>query len=439
MGYRPSRFNVVVALPRKHSTDPETFSVLNTFTMSTLDVDKEGRHFIFKGVAEDRAFSKEEQSVISELLEMGFIIPDHVDEQAEFSRWFEEKMVEHPGMEVTILTNFSCNLACPYCVQEGFHNSLFMRKETAAQVCKWMEKRIDAHQLEGLKLIFYGGEPMLNPEAMRFFSRTMWETCQARGIPFESRVITNGVLLTPEILDELHRYGLNEVKVTLDGDKETHDKKRIFKGGKGTYDLIMARLEAIAGRGVSIKIGGNFDKTNKDSLRSLLVDLKQRSFYKDINVVFFKPILSTRDSLSKDPSCGVCSFSESDLDDLMEVFQWVKEAGFATQDPMDVGPCEYYQRHNYSIDIKGKIYQCPVFVGWDKYAAGDVWNDLYDQRFHKVDPMADTACSTCAYTPLCAGGCRYGSALKADNVGQINCEKKYFNKVRQSLIWRQEA
>ena len=37
-------------------------------------------------------------------------------------------------------------------------------------------------------------------------------------------IITNGLLLTPEIVDRLAPYGLNGIKITLDGDRDTHNQ-----------------------------------------------------------------------------------------------------------------------------------------------------------------------------------------------------------------------
>ena len=39
-------------------------------------------------------------------------------------------------------------------------------------------------------------------------------------------IITNGLLLTPEVVDRLMPFGLNGVKITLDGDRDTHNRMR---------------------------------------------------------------------------------------------------------------------------------------------------------------------------------------------------------------------
>ena len=73
-------------------------------------------------------------------------------------------------------------------------------------------------------------------------------------------VITNGLLLTEEVVDRLIPCGLNGIKVTLDGDHDTHNRMRPLRGGQGTFDRIIENVKRVADR-CNISIGGNFDET----------------------------------------------------------------------------------------------------------------------------------------------------------------------------------
>ena len=53
-----------------------------------------------------------------------------------------------------------------------------------------------------------------------------WSETQLRGVELEINAITNGLLLTSEVVNRLKPYGLNGFKVTLDGDQATHDRMR---------------------------------------------------------------------------------------------------------------------------------------------------------------------------------------------------------------------
>ena len=80
---------------------------------------------------------------------------------------------------------------------------------------------------------------------------------EARGVPMLINIITNGLLLTREVVDRLKPFGLNGVKITLDGDRATHDRMRPLRGGQGTFDRIIENIRAVADGAISI--GGNFD------------------------------------------------------------------------------------------------------------------------------------------------------------------------------------
>jgi uncharacterized protein len=57
---------------------------------------------------------------------------------------------------------------------------------------------------------------------------------------------------------------LNGVKITLDGDRDTHNRMRPLRGRQGTFDRIIENVRDVADL-VPITIGGNFDESSVDS------------------------------------------------------------------------------------------------------------------------------------------------------------------------------
>jgi len=82
----------------------------------------------------------------------------------------------------------------------------------------------------------------LNLPVMYELSDRLWHATQARGIPIFVNIITNGLLLTPDVVDRLLPYGLNGIKITLDGDKDAHNRMRPLRGGQGTFDRIVDNI-----------------------------------------------------------------------------------------------------------------------------------------------------------------------------------------------------
>ena len=149
-------------------------------------------------------------------------------------------------LRITVLTTLQCNFACDYCIQ-GDHgdynkNAAKMSTETAARVAEWAERRLDALRPESFVLTFFGGEPLLNLPVMYYLAERLWAACQARGVRMLINVITNGLLLTPEMVNRLNACGLNGIKITLDGDRDTHNRMRPLRGGQGTFDRIIRNM-----------------------------------------------------------------------------------------------------------------------------------------------------------------------------------------------------
>ena len=120
---------------------------------------------------------------------------------------------------------------------------------------------------------------------------------RARRVALTTSIITNGLLLTEEVVDRLLPFGLTSVKVTLDGDRTTHDRLRPLRGGQGTFDRIIENVRKIAGK-VRVGVGGNFDESSVESFPALLEFLRSQPFADQLVKVNFKPIIRTPEPAS---------------------------------------------------------------------------------------------------------------------------------------------
>ena len=184
-------------------------------------------------------------------------------------------------MRVTVLTTLQCNFACDYCFQgdHGDYNKHAdrMSLDDSARLSAWIEQRLDELKPKRLTLTFFGGEPLLNIPVVYDQAERAFAACQKRGVTLALGIITNGLLLTEELVDRLLPYGLGYVKVTLDGDRDTHNQMRPLRGGQGTFDRIIENVRKVAGK-VRIAVGGNFDADSVASYPALLDFLKEQDF-----------------------------------------------------------------------------------------------------------------------------------------------------------------
>lgn len=466
-----SMFNVRVPLEDLAST--EDVFLMNTFTDAQVVVGRDVVALLDRlseGSAGDRAaLTDDERDALSTLAEHGFVVESRAAERQRLEAFFRDVREGEDELKVTVLTTLQCNFACDYCIQgdHGDHNRTAARMslEEAERVAAWVEERMDAVRPSRFVLTFFGGEPLLNLPVMYFLAERLWGPAVERGVRMQINVITNGLLLTPEVVDRLEPFGLNGFKITLDGDRDTHNRMRPLRGGQGTFDKIIANVRKIAGR-CSISLGGNFDETSVASYPALLDFLASQDFAPHISRVAFKPVIrdvmpSVAAGLDAVPAAGARKFigltpvSDGNplngtcmtsagmgtaagacdtchfLDESMAVLRdETKKRGFKTSDGVHMGPCEIHKKHAYTIGPSGDLYACPGFTGDKKMSTGHIdgrREDVRSAAARRFDQLAAwKECRDCAFIPVCAGGCTVASHAELGNMNAPNCHKKSF-------------
>jgi uncharacterized protein len=265
---QPSMFNVQVPLADRN----EVF-LMNTLSDAQLLVSPDVTGLLGRISRGEVDFNDEERDTVEALVENGFIVGTRDEERASLQQYFLNMREDTDQLRITLLTTLQCNFACDYCFQgdHGDYNKFAhkMSLETAAQTAEWIERRLEEVHPEKFVLTFFGGEPLLNLPVMYFLAERCHEMCEEHGVRLLINIITNGLLLTEDVVDRLTPYGLNGIKITLDGDKDTHNRMRPLRGRQGTFDRIVDNVRKVADK-VAITIGGNFDESSVDSYPALL-------------------------------------------------------------------------------------------------------------------------------------------------------------------------
>ncbi len=387
----------------------------------------------------------------------GFLVPDRAADQQALDHYFSSVTNSNAELHITLLTTLQCNFACDYCFQgdHGDYNKFAekMSLETAARVATWIERELDRVKPERLVLMFFGGEPLLNIPVMYYLSERIWQATQARGVRMASSIITNGLLLTPELVDRMVPLGLAAVKITLDGDRDTHNRMRPLRGGQGTFDRIVENMRLVADR-VPIAIGGNFDESSVDSYPALLDFLREQPFANKLSKVNFKPIIRNAPVSPKGmlplipvnaagkPLGGTCMTSAgkgggstcdscNGLDDKLSLLrEETQRHGFPTPSGVPGGPCHVHMQHAHTIGPDGSLYACPGFTGEKTQSTGHIddrqesWRESVRERFERLHPWKE--CGDCAFIPVCAGGCLAASHSELGDMNLPTCHKPTF-------------
>ena len=448
-----SLFNVRVPLE-----DRGDVFLMNTFTDAQLIVSRDVVDLLDRlGATDTATLTGDDRSTVEQLVEQGFVVSDRNTERRDLQDFFRDVRENSDTLKITVLTTLQCNFACDYCIQgdHGDYNkhAVKMTLDMAARVATWSESRLDAVRPKRLVLTFFGGEPLLNMPVLYYLSERLHTAATERHVEMLINIITNGLLLSREVVERLIPLGLNGIKVTLDGDRDAHNRSRPLRGGQGTFDRIVANVREVAPL-TRVAVGGNFDVDTVDSYPALLDFLAAQDFASRLSKVTFKPVIREKTALGKglipltavggdgkplngacmttagtgvSRVCDTCNFVDEKMAYLREE---TKKHGFSTADGVHMGPCEIHKSHAHTIGPDGSLFACPGFAGEAQHSTGhidgrdDAFRSQALRNFERLSAWEQ--CQDCAFIPVCAGGCTVAAHNELGDMHAPNCHKPSF-------------
>jgi uncharacterized protein len=144
-------------------------------------------------------------------------------------------------------TGAICNLDCTYCFflskEMPYPGSRFRMADDLLET--YLRQLIEAHARSPEAVVAWqGGEPTMM--GVEFFRRSV-ELAEQLKLPHQRiayTIQTNGTLLDDEWGAFLAEHGFL-VGLSIDGPREMHDTFRVDKGGKGSFERVMAGLETL--------------------------------------------------------------------------------------------------------------------------------------------------------------------------------------------------
>jgi len=138
-----------------------------------------------------------------------------------------------------------CNLGCSYC----FANEPAYLGTNRMMTAKTAKKGIDylienSINKKDLKVIFFGGEPLLNLPVIKETVAYCHERSKDTEIRFTFSMTTNGTLLTRDVFETLRELRIATM-VSIDGLPEIQNEFRKTKAGEPSWDIIADNLAGI--------------------------------------------------------------------------------------------------------------------------------------------------------------------------------------------------
>lgn len=367
--------------------------------------------------------------------DVGVVVESRESEEAEFLAWFEKRRTQGERLHVLVGINLACNFECTYCFQDGILDGSVMKPEVADRTADWLATRALESGVRSVHLQFMGGEPLLHPERIARIASRVREQIIPAGLELTFMVITNGYFLDEEVLDLLVPLGLVQAEVTIDGDARTHKLTRVSKKGEDTYARVFGNAIA-ASRRIAVYVNGNYTAETMHSFIPLLGELSGAGLPRG-SFVRFTPAIEGIASPDWAGGHGMCTWSDADTSLHVAMQDEILRRGFRTNPINAVGPCELHDHHSFAIDPDGIIYKCPGFLGHPAWGIGHVARGLegdLNDRILRATPQA--SCTGCSHRPNCGGGCLAIEWVKTGTPEGVNCDKRYFERVKEEAVVR---
>ncbi|MEE1114067.1 MAG: thioether cross-link-forming SCIFF peptide maturase [Eubacterium sp.] len=330
-----------------------------------------------------------------------------------------------------------CNLACRYCfAEEGeYHGKrALMSFEVGRKALDFLIK--NSGNRHNLEVDFFGGEPTMNWQVVKDLVAYGREQEKIHNKKFRFTLTTNGVLLNDEIMEFCNKEMANVV-LSVDGRKEVHDHMRPFRGGQGSYDLVIPKFKKFADSRNQEKyyVRGTFTHYNLDFSKDIL-SMADEGF-KQISI---EPVVA--------PPEEDYALREEDLPIIMEQYDILAKEMIKRQKEgrgfnffhfmidLTGGPCVYKRLSGcgsgteyLAVTPWGDLYPCHQFVGNEEFLLGNVDDGIVRpdivKEFKHTNVYSREDCSKCFSRFYCSGGCManaYNFTGSINDTYKIGCE-----------------
>ena len=350
----------------------------------------------------------------------------NMDDEKEYLKALNKQVNNDGTWHLTLNPTQNCNFRCWYCYEK--HPKGYMQPETVKRIKCLATHIFEKGDTKHFVLSWFGGEPLLYFEKIIYpLSIFIKQLAEEHHVKFSNSITTNGFFLTASVIEKCKTIDLKKIQITLDGDKESHDKIR-NQGGKPSFDKILqnsiALCNSCSDAVIKLRINYNTDNIQHDFsevLREIPENLRSRFF------IQFQRIWQTYQNESND------EIVKRYLD---ENFFKLKKEGFNLSVNTNYnkfgGISCYADRINYAnINYDGNVYKCTAQDYTSETALGFLdengqirWDKEKTQGIDKQAFFDNQVCLNCKYLAICGGPCFYAWWKCVRNKNNIECPNK---------------
>lgn len=262
-----------------------------------------------------------------------------------------------------------CNFRCVYCYEDFEIGKMQPWLIEATKIL--MSKK--AKTLKVLSLSWFGGEPLLAKEILFELAEHALYLSKKYNFKLAGDLTTNGLLLDIKTLSRLVVLKQNLFQISIDGDKDFHDKTRVTRTGRGSFDKIWARLIAASETDLDFKITVRVHITdlNQDSVL-LFCERFDKYLSSDPRfILFFKAI----ENLGGDNSDNIKPLTDQRTAKKFAKIQTEKYNNSVNLNKNGNYICYAGKPNSLAIRANGELNKCTVALSDEKNRIGKINSD----------------------------------------------------------------
>jgi len=228
--YKKSKFN-------KFYYEENEIFLFNSFTRSCIQIEKDKVEIIEKLLDNNKEYIDQYADYYNTLASNGYLVNENIDEVSVLEYFYYSNYFKTDQMNIVLVPTLKCNFKCPYCFEEGFKEESIENKNYFICLRKFADKNF--LNKRKIHVTLFGGEPLLKQEEIFDYLEYLSNQSKHYQYTLSTNIVTNGYLLDSAIFDKLMKYNCISIQMTIDGNKDNHDKLRVLHDNSQTYDIIM--------------------------------------------------------------------------------------------------------------------------------------------------------------------------------------------------------
>jgi len=404
-------------------TEKNDTLLYNGYTGALARLNQENIHSIRELIQGNISIESLSGELIDQLKYGGFIVDHQHDERRFMAMMFGIQNMQMSWLATTVVITEECNFACPYCYQTSKEKLSVIKPEVVEELLSFLRVALEG-EVKRYTLTLYGGEPLLYPEICKRLTSEVRSICESNSIELRSMMITNGYLLDQNYQWMLN-CGMNKVQITIDGQEQVHNKRRMLKGSTKnvkTYEKIVSNCRIAAEEGMKVLVRVNVENELTGELNEPRLDHENIS-------VYYEP--------TRYDHCGDISKYYENQEYMYNMIDSIQNhpntANFLRR---RIGGCMATAVNSFVLLPDGTVVKCWDEVGCDRSGKVSISDkNFLTHLYHdwaNWNPYQKTSrCYECKLLPNCGGGCPYRAINKPEASCQLN------NKLFKEMIRKQ--